>query len=84
MVGLAPNEVPAVLQKNEEVLSTTSPRNIMNGGAAAGGQQTTAQRFVLVDDRSRVAEAMNTPEGEAVTLVHIRKNIPTLRQLFKG
>ena len=84
IVGLAPDEYPAILQKNEEVLSKGDPRNVLNGGGLQqGSSQPQAQRFVLVDDRSRVAEAMAGAEGESVTMVHLRKNIPTLRQLLK-
>lgn len=85
IVGLRPDEYPAILQKNEEVLSRSDPRNVLNGGLSGGNaSQAKAQRFVLVDDRSRVAEAMAGSEGEEVTMVHLRKNIPTLRQLIKG
>lgn len=85
VVGLAANEVPAILQKNEEVLSTTNPRNILNGGRiSSAAAQPKSARFVLVDDRSRVAEAMAGAEGEEVTMVHLRRNLPTIRQLLKG
>lgn len=84
IVGLAPDEYPAILQKNEEVLSKSDPRNVLNGGLMGNAAQPKAQRFVLVDDRSRVAEAMSGAEGEEVTMVHLRKNIPTLRQLIRG
>jgi tape measure domain-containing protein len=85
LVGLRPDEYPAILQKNEEVLSKSDPRNVMNGGLAArGGAATMAQRFVLVDDRSRVAEAMAGAEGEQVTIMHLRKNLPTVRSMLKG
>lgn len=84
IVGLRPDEYPAILQKNEEVLSKSDPRNVLNGGLMGGNAQPKAQRFVLVDDRSRVAEAMAGSEGEEVTMVHLRKNIPTLRQLIRG
>lgn len=85
IVGLSANEVPAILQKNEEVLSTTNPRNILNGGGMPGADaQPKSSRFVLVDDRSRVAEAMASAEGEEVTMVHLRRNLPTIRQLLKG
>lgn len=84
IVGLRPDEYPAILQKNEEVLSTSDPRNVLNGGMSAGKQTAPSQRFVLVDDRSRVAEAMAGTEGEEVTIMHLRKNIPTLRALLKG
>ncbi len=85
IAGIQPGEYPAILQKNEEVLSNSDPRNVLNGGLKGGnGAQPQAQRFVLVDDRSRVAEAMAGAEGEEVTMIHLRKNIPTLRTLIKG
>jgi hypothetical protein len=84
IVGLAPDEYPAILQKNEEVLSASDPRNVMNGGGLARQTAATPQRFVLVDDRARMAEALAGSEGEEVTMLHLRKNIPTIRQLLKG
>lgn len=78
--GLQPNEVPAILEKGEEVLDRDNPRHILNGGGAGGGG---SNRFVLVDDRSKVAEAMNSAEGEEVTMIHLRRNIPTLKQMLK-
>jgi tape measure domain-containing protein len=85
VVGLAPDEYPAILQRNEEVLSTSDPRNVMNGGGLqrAGGESK-PQRFILVDDRARLAEALAGSEGEEVTMLHLRKNVPTIRQLLKG
>lgn len=86
--GIGNNEYRAILEKNEEVLSKTDPRNVLNGGlaamAGAGGGGSMASRFVLVDDRAKVPEAMNSPEGEQVTMVHLRRNVATLRQLLKG
>lgn len=83
--GLSADEYTAILKKNEEVLTTTDPRNVLNGGMQGGNAaQPQAQRFVLVDDRARMAEAMAGAEGEEVTMIHLRKNIPTLRQMIKG
>lgn len=80
MPGLQRNEVPAILQKGEEVLARDDPRNALNGaGGGAGG----SAKFVLVDDRARVAEAMTGTEGENVTMIHLRKNIPTLKQWMR-
>lgn len=84
MVGMQPDEFPAILHKNEEVLSASNPRNAVNGGAMSASAKPQSQRFVLVDDRSRVAEAMAGAEGEQVTLLHLKRNIPTLRQLIKA
>lgn len=87
--GMSADEYPAILQEGEEVLAKDSPRNIMNGGAGLkpGGdniKRAKSTRFVLVDDRSRVPEAMNSPEGEEVILMNIKANIPTIRQWMKG
>lgn len=84
IVGLAPNEYPAILQKNEEVLKASDPRNILNGGGASS-QATSDQagtRFVLVDDRSKVAEAMASADGERVIIQHIRRNAATVKQML--
>jgi hypothetical protein len=34
-VGLNPSEVPAILQRGEEVLSKSDPRNALNGGGSS-------------------------------------------------
>lgn len=85
IAGLAPDEYATILKKNEEVLTDSDPRNILNGGGMQGAASSQkATRFVLVDDQRRVAEAMNTPEGEEAFMINLRKNVPTIRQLIKG
>ena len=84
--GLARDEVPAVLQRGEEVLTRNDPRHVLNGGkagAAAAQQSNPGSRFVLVDDRTKVAEAMSSAEGESVTMVHLKRNIPTLKSWLR-
>lgn len=83
IAGLAPDEYPAILKRNEEVLSTGDPRNVLNGGLKRREGGNTGTRFVLVDDRSKVAEAMASSEGEEVTLVHLRRNISTIKQWMR-
>lgn len=77
--GLAPDEVPTILQKGEEVLTRDDGRNVLNGGKNGGGGGNT--RVVLVDDQSRIADAMAGAEGERVIIQTLRRNIPTLRGL---
>lgn len=84
--GLKSDEVPAILQKGEEVLSKNDERNALNGGlnpAAGAGQNPAGTRFVLVDDRASVAEAMQSAEGETVIVQHIKRNAATIKQLLK-
>lgn len=84
IAGFAPNEVPAILQKNEEVLTRDDPRHVLNGGKNATQDDGGAgNRFVLLDDRARVPEAMASSEGEKVTLVHLKKNIATVKQWLR-
>ncbi len=84
VVGLAADEYPAILQKNEEVLSASDPRNVMNGGlSGGGGGSNPPMRFVLVDDKSRINEATAGAEGEQVWIQHLRKNLPTVRQMVQ-
>lgn len=85
--GLSRNEVPAVLMKGEEVLTRNDPRHVLNGGGGATGgqskQESSGNRFVLVDDRAKVHEAMASAEGEQVTMVHLRRNLPAIKQLLR-
>lgn len=84
--GLRSDEYATILQKNEEVLAADSPRNVLNGGAGIGqqGGEQGGMRVVLVDDRSRIPEAMNGADGDRVIVQSIRRNLPTLKTMFKS
>lgn len=81
--GLKSDEVPAILQKGEQVLDKDDPNNIMNMNASKNSTQQPGanMRFVLVDDRTKVPEAMNTPEGETAVMQILTRNAPTVRKL---
>jgi hypothetical protein len=83
VVGLSADEQAAVLKKGEEVLTREDPRNVLNGGrrSAGGGGGPTNIRNVLVLDNGLIPQAMQSSEGERVTMAHIKKNIATVRQL---
>ena len=68
-----------MLEKNEEVLTRDDPRHVLNGG---GQSADAGVRVVLVDDRSRVPQAMASAEGEKVTVQNIRANIPTIKSML--
>lgn len=65
--GLNANEVPAILEKGEEVLTRNDPRHAANGG----GQ---GYRIVNVVDPALAADYLTTPPGEQLILNIIRKN----------
>lgn len=86
IAGLSADEYPTILQRGEEVLAADSPRNIMNGGAGLGGAQPQREqglRFVFVDDRSKVAEAMASAEGDKVIVEAIRRNAASVRSFVR-
>jgi tape measure domain-containing protein len=81
--GLKADEVPTILQKGEEVLTKNDARNVLNGGAGVAQTDPTAGvRFVLVDDRARVPEAMAGADGSKVVVQHIKANIPTIKTML--
>lgn len=82
MPGLRYDEVAAVLQTGEEVLARDDPRNVLNG-ASRGGGNPAGTRFVLVDDRSKVPEAMQSAEGEDVIVQTIRRNAATVKNMLR-
>lgn len=83
--GLRSDEVPTILQKGEEVLSKNNPNNILNQQkSSSSGYSPQNMRFVFVDDRAKVPEAMNTAEGETAVLQILRRNAPSVRNIVKS
>jgi tape measure domain-containing protein len=80
--GLKSNEVPTILQKGEEVLDRNNPDNVLNGGRKMN-VDIPDNRFVLVDDRAGVPEAMMSAEGERAQLVMLKRNRASVKQMMK-
>lgn len=77
IVGFAPDEVPAILKRNEEVLTEGDPRHRANGGLnqARGGDGITSIKNVTVFDRDQAAqEILTTKAGERAVLNIVRAN----------
>lgn len=75
IAGLAPNEYPTILKKNEEVLTDSDPRNILNGGGApAQMPQMNTKIINMIDSGSVVSEGLSTQEGEKAFINYIRAN----------
>lgn len=81
--GLKSNEMLAVLQKGEKVQTKEQQRLEANRLAAArsGGGKGLKQVLAFGDDQ--IAGAMAGPSGESVTITHIRRNVPLLKQLLR-
>jgi len=69
--GLAPNEVPAILEKGEEVLTRDNPRHALNGGAAGGGGMN-LKIVNTFDAGDVVSQAMGTEVGQTAILNDVR------------
>ncbi len=84
IAGFAPDEVPAILKRNEEVLEETDPRHRFNLGSGGGDGPAAAPvafRQALVLDPSELANAMAGDAGEEMVITHVRRNITTIKQM---
>lgn len=79
--GLAPNEVPIIAQKNEEVLSANDPRNALNGGKSGGSAPAglTVRNINVSSPAEALEAALNTPAGERAVLNFIGKKSSRVR-----
>lgn len=82
IAGLAPDEYPTILQKNEEVLKKSDPRNVLNGGLNRGESQpqnNQTTRIVNVIDPAMAGEYMQSSAGEKVLMNFISRNKSGIR-----
>lgn len=83
IAGLAPDEYPTVLKRNEEVLTADSPRNILNGGAQGGSAAQQGIKVInMIDSGSVVSEGLSTQAGEKAFFNFIRANKTGLKQVL--
>lgn len=74
--GLKSDEVPAVLQKGEEVIAKGDPRNILNGGANSGVNISITN---AVDSASVIEQGAATPAGTRSLVNVVRANKASFR-----
>lgn len=80
IAGLRPNEIPAVLERGEEVLTRDDPRHAANGGGAGGGSATDRVKNVIYYDAAEaLAAALSTRNGEKAMLTWMRANSAAIR-----
>lgn len=78
MVGLRPDERPAILQTGEEVLSRRDARNALNGGGAQGPQ--TIKIINTLDRDSLAREVLSTPTAIKTIANVIQANKASFKQ----
>lgn len=86
VAGLEPNEVPTILEEGETIRTKQQESALqaqLNAVKSSASPTGAGVRVVLVDDRTKIPEAMNSAEGDQVFVQQARRNVATLRQLMK-
>ena len=78
LAGLRPDEVPAILQRNEEVLTEDDPRHRNNGGLAGRGS-VTVRNVNVIDPGDMVAQGLETEAGERSFYNFIGRNAGAIK-----
>lgn len=79
-VGLKHDEQMAVLQRGEKVLTEEQQRQEAARKSAGAGGRSLRQVLAMGDDE--IAAAMAGTAGEDVTLTHLRRNVPLIKQML--
>jgi enoyl-CoA hydratase/carnithine racemase len=81
--GLSADEVPAILQKGEEVLSKADPRNILNGGGSGAAPAPTGnlkvESYTYFDKDAMLNDYLNSAAGTKRIIGLIRDNSSAVR-----
>lgn len=78
IAGLKPDEVPAILQRGEEVITRGDARHRRNGGGGNGGGKGMSQ--ILAIGEEQIAQAMAGNAGREVFITRIRTDRATIRK----
>lgn len=73
IAGLKPNEVPAVLERGEEVLTADDPRHRANGGMG-GESAVNIKQVNVIDGPDVLSNALADERGQRVILNYLRAN----------
>lgn len=85
IAGLGPNEVPRILERDEEVLTRSDPRHILNGGKNGKGGAApivNVQPKIIntIDPGEMMSQAMNTRVGQKAILNMVSENRDAFKQ----
>lgn len=86
IAGVKPDEVPAILQRGEEVLTKNDPRHIMNGagkGAAQVQPELNVKLVNSIDSDDVMNQAMSSPGTDKAFINKIKANRNALIQVLK-
>lgn len=88
IVGLAPNEVPIIAKKGEEMLTEDDPRHMLNGGGS-GGKSSEGGRGPMnivnaFDSPSFLESALASASGQEILLNFVRANRDSFVSVLEG
>jgi len=87
IAGLRPNEVPTILERNEEVLTTSDPRHAFNmgkGGGSGGARGGSIKIVNALNSEDLVSEGLSSRRGEQAVLNVIRSNSSVVKGVLDG
>ena len=83
--GIKANEIPAILQRGEEVITRRDPRHILNGGKVSTMQAPQVNvRNVNVLDPNMAEDYLRSSRGEQVIINAIQRNAGSIRTVLGG
>lgn len=80
LAGMAPDEIPAILQRNEEVMTEDDPRHRKNGGLA--GSRGSMKVVNVFDAADALERGLASESGEQVFFNFVRRNAETFKALI--
>jgi hypothetical protein len=81
LAGLQPNEVPAILQRGEEVITQSDPRHRFNRGQGGGGSGDMPPISVVgVFNPDEIPRALTSVKGERAVVAVLGRNKVAARQ----
>lgn len=81
IAGLRPDEVPTILQRNEEILTQNDPRHRFNGGAAVAPEVTVVN---AVDGSDALDQALSDSRGRKTLVNWMRANRGAVKAALEG
>ena len=85
IAGLAPNEVPTILEKGEEILTRDDPRHVANGGGKGGGGAPQPINVINTIDTAAMQQAVFSGNGAAKQIINIvRANRSAFQSAMSG
>lgn len=81
IAGLAPDEVPAILRRDEEVLTRADSRHRYNGGGNGSGETRVVNVF---DSAAAIEAALQTPAGGRAILNFVQENPRAFKSAMGG